>query len=118
MKICKQTLIEYLQGWANDDTKYLRNNSTGICHQIIEDYNITTHTGMAIEAFAYLTGESIDSWVAGWSEFSGNVIFPVPSNNEKLSPRDCYFNNPLWIGEYGASRKRLCLWFVKQLEKL
>ena len=51
-----------------------------------------------------------------WSEFSGDKTYPVGHD-----PRDAYESFVeglhLWEGEYGASRKRLCLWIADQLEK-
>jgi hypothetical protein len=71
---------------------------TGICDQVDDDF------------------EQLPSIFALWSEFSGNIDYPVP--HPTLDPVDafCEITN-LWIGEYGEARKRLLDFCIAELEK-
>lgn len=56
-----------------------------------------------------------------WPEFSGRVVFPVPSPYIMLSPGDVYGiskGTEMWDkdSEYGSSRWRLLNWCINKLE--
>lgn len=42
-----------------------------------------------------------------YPEYSLDVMYPVPSPFDNLSPAECYKTHEMYIGEYGESRKRL-----------
>ena len=53
-----------------------------------------------------------------WPEFSGCCIYPIHNPKSTIGEvaamhiYECTENK--WTGEYGASRKRLCLWLADQ----
>lgn len=49
-----------------------------------------------------------------WPKFSGDIFYPVPFKEWVAS--DAYCNIPLWEGEYGKSRKELCMFLANQLQ--
>jgi len=49
-----------------------------------------------------------------WLEFSGKIAYPVPHPTGARTGFDNSDN--LWIGEYGAARKRLCLWLAETID--
>jgi hypothetical protein len=62
-------------------------------------------------------------WVR-WPEYSGNLVYPVPSptpQNPTPKPyaaKDAYMQLHHWIGEYGESRKRLLTWLIHEVSKI
>ena len=97
----KQNTIEHLRGLA-DGTIEARCLRQGICF----DLNV----------YWSLSYDSVEDYCSEWEEFSGDTEYPVP---DPLGARKAYGNTPnLWEGEYGASRKRLCLFLSDVLEKM
>ena len=56
-----------------------------------------------------------------WAEFSGDKVYPVPGP-KRTSPMEFYYHcrryDILWSGEYGESRKRLCMFIANEIDKL
>lgn len=54
-----------------------------------------------------------------WSEFSGEEDFPITDPEYPDNPFKSYiYKANLWVGEYGASRKRLCLFLAEELKSV
>lgn len=55
-----------------------------------------------------------------WPEYSGCHLYPVPSDVLDDLAVDAYYrnlySNTMWTGEYGASRRRLLDFIIKELE--
>jgi len=62
--------------------------------------------------------EYICRYFKNWGEFSGSIKFPVLN---PLSGNDGHYEyiktRRYWVGEYGASRRRLCAHIAKQMRK-
>ena len=98
----KQNTIEHLRGLA-DGTITPISTEEGLCFELEEVQYVSS---LFVKHSAYL-----------WDEFSGEKSFPVP--HSKHLPVRAYFDtNDIWEGEYGASRKRLCLFLADVLEKM
>jgi len=69
-----------------------RKNYLGIC------YNLHLHR---------INMDLVFDHAESWEEFSGNRAYPVPGGRYVYRKSD-----NLWIGEYGESRKRLCLYLA------
>jgi len=96
----KQNTIEHLRGLAE--------GTVGVkCYQ-----------GICRNLFlcCKISSRFVVSYCSEWKEFSGNTEYPVPSPcGAEQAYTDIY---DLWEGEYGASRKRLCLYLAEVLEKM
>lgn len=53
-------------------------------------------------------------WMQQWPEYTGHPGYPVPAGG--WDPESAYDDGPgsdtLWVGEYGASRKRLLNYLI------
>lgn len=68
----------------------------------------------------YYSGDSrlYEKFVGEWEFFSGNLCFPVPCKGYR-NPDDAYDDTEdLWVGEYGDTRRKLCLYLAERLEEL
>lgn len=97
------TLPEYLRQLGNDPTLRPRNAVEGICS--------------ILKYFPWPEGFCRGDMFAAWGEFSGNLIFPVP--HPLHSPDVGYMAaDDVWEGEYGDTRRRLCLHCADWIERL
>lgn len=59
----------------------------------------------------------MDELFTSWPEYSGCETFPVPAPPGDLDYAQVYHSiENKWVGEYGASRKRLLDYMIEQLE--
>lgn len=66
---------------------------------------------------AGLLGEEIPLYrfMEGWPEHSGSRCYPVP--HPAGCPLDGFWSaEDVWVGEYGAARRRLLDYMIEQLE--
>ena len=43
-----------------------------------------------------------------WDKFSGDRLYPVPSPDGSITPKDCYrYTSNRWVGDYGKLRMEL-----------
>jgi len=92
-----QYVVDTLEGWADDQIPP-REESAGICGNLaLLPCDIPYAQGLVVEA------------ALSWSESSGSREYPVPHPE---MPALIAYNSPLtesmWVGEYGAARRRLC----------
>ena len=92
-----QYVVDMLEGWA-DDRIEPRDKDAGICWNLAQlSCDIPYAQGLVTEA------------ARSWPESSGSLEYPVP--HPEMPPPVAY-NSPrlksLWVGEYGAARRRLC----------
>jgi hypothetical protein len=53
-----------------------------------------------------------------WDEFSGNLVYPVPSPHKWEGPKRAFnITGNLWEGPYGEARRRLCLHIASEMRK-
>ena len=92
-----QYVVDTLEGWA-DDQILPRDKHAGICHNLaLLPWDMRDPQDLVTEA------------VRSWPERSGSLEYPVP--HLKMPPQVAYESCPtenLWVGEYGAARRRLC----------
>lgn len=99
----KQEVIEFL-GRLAEGNIFRGSYRSGIClilHAEFPDNRCVD----AIPAF----------FCSDWEEWSGDEDYPVPHPDGEAD-RGYYVSKDLWTGEYGASRKRFCLYLVEQLK--
>ncbi|ACV50123.1 hypothetical protein [Delftia phage PhiW-14] len=55
---------------------------------------------------------------SAWEHFSGDNLFPVPSQNKKQTHEDAFKNNDLWTKRtaYGRLRWKLLDWLIEQAQ--
>ena len=116
--------------------KDLANHFRGLADGSIQPFDtelgICNHIDMLIDEEVIPEGSltlfdeilSIDQYYSSWDKFSGDVYYPVPSTDTRLTSADMYDSVyysedcNMWTGEYGNLRKDLCLHIAKELEKL
>ena len=92
-----QYVVDMLEAWA-DDQILPRDTFIGICMNLtLLPWDMQDPQDLVTEA------------ARSWPESSGSLEYPVP--HPEMPPLIAY-NSPLteslWIGEYGAARRRLC----------
>lgn len=98
----KQSTIEHLRGLSDGSIEVGGLLHHGIC------FNLRISRG--------LNYYFVEDHCSEWEEFSGLTDYPVPS---PLGAEEAYeLTKNLWEGDYGASRKRLCLFLVDVLENM
>ena len=78
----------------------------GICENL---YRFCIEHDIPLHGFAFVKIVS-----PLWPKFSGNKFYPVPF--QEWFAADAYCNKPLWEGEYGKSRKELCMFLANHLQ--
>lgn len=83
-----------------------RKTEIGICNNVMyqfDDYEKSIYQWLK------------DTYV-GWSKYSGDIDYPVPSTISNLDPAQMYseFDN-IWVGEYGALRYELLDFLIAAL---
>ena len=82
-------------------------------------YGLCYNLDVAIRAAGYpdfISGHDIiQKYASLWPEFSGDVEYPVPY--DMYGERIAYIEMDLWVGEYGAARRRLAGFIADCLEK-
>lgn len=80
-------------------------------------------TVFGVERSLYVSYHAVDNLLRrlfeSWPEFSGRVAYPVPHPTGGRTDSIFYLaaaHNLMWIGEYGASRKRLLNYMIERLE--
>ena len=95
-----QYIVDTLEAWADDQT-LPRDKDAGICHNLAL---LPWDMQDAQDAQELVTEAALS-----WPESSGSLEYPVP--HPEMPPMIAY-NSPLtenlWVGEYGAARRRLC----------
>jgi len=92
-----QYIVDTLEAWADDQIPP-RDKYAGICWNLgLLPCGVRDAQGLVMEA------------AFSWPESSGSLGYPVP--HPEMPPLIAY-NSPLteslWVGEYGAARRRLC----------
>lgn len=105
-RYCIEYLREIANGRAPEQYGY------GIC------YNLT----LAIHSAGFdnmVSGYTIvQKYAPQWPEFSGDVEYPVQCDMYEVDgQRIGYTESDLWVGEYGAARRRLAGFIADELEK-
>ena len=95
----KQEVIEFLEGLAEGSIPLV---GYGVCYNLYKE-------------FCYTFERLPEFFCSGWSEWSGDKTFPVPHPDYEAQ-YGFYSSREHWKGEYGASRKRFCLYLVEQLK--
>lgn len=92
-----QYVVDTLEGWA-DDQILPRDKSAGICQNLtLLPCGMRDAQELVVEA------------ARSWPESSGSLEYPV--QHPEMPPRIAYnshLTENLWVGEYGAARRRLC----------
>jgi len=96
----KQEVIEFLGGLADGSTKPAYG---GICYALWKEFRGDI-------------GQIPDFFCSGWEEWSGDIDFPVPYPEYGAEQGFYFSKGKYWESEYGASRKRFCLYLVEQLK--
>jgi len=52
--------------------------------------------------------KEVENYINSWEHHSGVDMYPVPSPNEEVSSMDAFHSYPLYEGEYGKMRLKLC----------
>lgn len=94
-----ESIAEILESWAEWQLDPLKPD-VGICSNLSRELQVP-----------YLGAEKlVTSAAKSWSEFSGDVFYPVP--HEHVSPEPAYsatYDVPKWGDDaYGQARRRLC----------
>ena len=100
--------IDFLRGIAGG-SKPLE-YGYGLC------WNLTTalhEAGIANSTSGY---SIVIQYAPLWPEFSGNLKYPVPCQDAD-DAHCAYDTRALWVGEYGAARRRLAGFIADCLEK-
>lgn len=91
----------------------------GICHQV----DCLFEEGMLSE-YIEINFPSLEKFFYSWSNFSGRVVYPVPSTDSNYPAAVNMFdsvlsrNGDMWTGAYGDLRKDLCRHIAKEIEVL
>lgn len=89
---------------------------SGICNNITPII-AKNHANVSITTIAHYVKNWVGTLSARWEEFSGNSSYPVshPGHPGDISMAKFAYThtNNLWIGEYGAARKRLLAFLVE-----
>lgn len=107
--LCKKLLSDLLilQARVKDDPEAF--NVGSICTMVLGDLDYE-------EAFRMTRFLAI-MWKK-WPEFSGNMLYPVTAGN--LNPVFAFdqalTDEQMWVGEYGAARRRLLDWLIIELQ--
>ena len=92
-----QYIVDTLEAWAEDQI-LPRDTHVGICWNLAQlPWEVHNARGLVAEA------------ALSWPERSGSLEYPVP--HLKMPPLIAYESCPtesMWVGEYGAARRRLC----------
>ena len=105
----KQFAAEYLREIANGRAP--EHYGYGLCYNLssaILDGYINVNSGYDI----------ILKYAPLWPEFSGDAEYPVKCDMYEVDgQRTGYIRNDLWVGEYGAARRRLAGFISDCLEE-
>ena len=99
----KKDLIKHLRGLASGEVQP-NDRGLGICEEIIK-------ANADIRGFVQA--------VKFWPEFSGDILFPIPSAEVGMSSGDAFFFRfDLWSDDCpeAPARRRLCAWYADYLE--
>lgn len=91
---------------------------SGICYNIWYNEEGEFHECMRGEhdAFEAAVDNRLYEIFRMWPEYSGEVNYPVP--HPKYSPMDAFIlEKNVWIGEYGAARRRLLDFIISTLQE-
>ena len=79
-------------------------------------YNLDSATRAAVDPYFISGYDIIQKYAPLWPEYSGSPEYPVPCQD--ADDAHCAYNEvDLWVGEYGAARRRLAGFIADCLEK-
>lgn len=84
--------------------------TNSICHFIVNSLGIPTLRHLRESQY-------VKELFISWPEYSGNIMFPVPSPQGRSPSAEFALNHDnLWTGEYGASRRRLLDYMIQSVQ--
>jgi len=100
LKLAKLKLSaeQHLSGLANGRAP--ENKEFGICYSL-------EHVLLATEYLNY--SNLISELASEWPKHSGYAGFPIPSAEDFLTAKECYYTEALWEGKQGKLRRELAL---------
>ena len=101
------------------DAKDLESNfytCVGICTQPVR-LNDSKQNVLCLDECLFRLFMTSSPWDA-WAKYSGNPLFPVPSQDYICAEQAYVATRNKWVGEYGKNRKELCAWLAAQLEEM
>ena len=93
-------IIAHLRRLGNGEVQP-KNYSRGLCSELSS-------------LFEYRISQELELHFKTWPEFSGISLVPVPHPDGPMVGYEVCENK--WIGDYGDSRKRLCLHVANEME--
>ena len=107
----KQTefIIDRLTEWENGDYSNLPKKRRGICLNLTESLKQGK-----IEFNEKEILNQIKDYSQSWSQYSGYLLYPIPSDTVINYPWSCYWenassHNKMWVaGQYAEWRRDLC----------
>lgn len=95
--------VNMLRAWANKKWRQSwvqRESRLGVCHNL---YHLCDIQG----------GNLVRDNCEEWAEFSGDPLYPIVGGGHKYLKTSW-----MWIGKYGAARKRFCLYLADKVEQM
>jgi len=97
-KFVEVDVITHLEELGRGE-RFPKDESSGICWEIRDFVSCVRH-------------------FPTWDEFSGNLVYPVPSPHKWEGPKRAFnITGNLWEGPYGEARRRLCLHIASEMRK-
>ena len=107
-----ELVISHLVYWGGGGKpEFKRGEEGGICYGVellLKDFTLSV---------AGRVDATLSKLMSEWEEYSGDPTCPVPHPTE--SPMKAFTDcGTLWEGEYGATRRRLCLYLAEKLGEM